>query len=59
MVVTAVFALAAATPLPFHRRIEDRPMVRSLVTVAMVAFWLFGTVLALFGLTSAYGPPGV
>ena len=59
VIITAVFALAAAIPLPFHRWLKDRPMGRSLVTAAVITFWLSGILLALAALTRAYGPPGV
>ncbi len=58
VIVTALFALVAAAPLPFHRPIQVRPLLRSLLTVAIVTFWLVGGLLAVLALTGAYGRPG-
>ncbi len=55
---TAIFALVPATLIPPHRWLEEHPVLRSLVTVLMVTFWIFGGALTLYALTGAYAPPG-
>ena len=57
-IATATFALVPATLIPFHRWIEERPVLRSLVTVVMVVFWVLGGALTLYALTGAYSSPG-
>lgn len=52
--VTAILALVSAALVPLHRWIEERPPLRSLVTVAVVAFWILGGALALYALSGAY-----
>jgi hypothetical protein len=58
-IATAVFALVPAALIPFHRWIEAHLAVRSLVTVVMVAFWLLGGALTIYGLTGAYSRVGL
>ncbi len=53
-VATAIFALVPATLIPAHRWVEDRPVLRSLVTGVMLAFWILGGALTLYALTGAY-----
>ena len=57
-IATAIFALVPATLIPVHLLIEKRPVLRSLVTVLMVAFWVFGGALTLYYLTGAYPRSG-
>jgi hypothetical protein len=54
VIATAIFALVPAALTPFHRQIEERPALRSTVTVVVVTFWLLGGALTLYALTGAY-----
>jgi hypothetical protein len=55
---TAVFALVAATLIPFHAWIEERGTLRILVTVVMVVFWLLGGALSLYELSGTISRTG-
>lgn len=55
---TAIFALVPAMLIPFHHRIEERPVLRSSVTVVVLTFWVLGGALILYALTGAYSAVG-